>query len=106
MEFLVGVGGSASTDGGTGMARALGYRFLDAAGHQLAEGGGSLHLLDRIDSSGFDPGWMMLPVTVACDVDNVLARPEPGRPPSTPPEGCRCAPDGDPGPRSSGVSPR
>jgi glycerate kinase len=71
-EFLIGVGGSASTDGGTGMARALGYRFLDAAGKELAEGGGSLHRLDRIDSSGFDPAWLMLPVTVACDVNNVL----------------------------------
>jgi glycerate kinase len=70
--FLVGVGGSASTDGGTGMARALGYRFLDGSGAELAEGGGHLHRLARIDSSGFDPTWMMLPVTVACDVDNPL----------------------------------
>jgi glycerate kinase len=71
-EFVIGVGGSASTDGGTGMARACGYRFLDAAGVELAEGGGTLHRLARIDSSGFDPGWMILPITVACDVDNVL----------------------------------
>jgi glycerate kinase len=71
-EFVIGVGGSASTDGGTGMARAVGYRFLDAGGAELPEGGGSLHRLARIGSSGFDPGWMMLPVTVACDVDNVL----------------------------------
>jgi glycerate kinase len=71
-EFVIGVGGSASTDGGTGMARAVGYRFLDAGGAELPEGGGSLHRLARIDSSGFDPGWMMLPVIVACDVDNVL----------------------------------
>jgi len=70
--ITVGVGGSASTDGGTGMARALGYRFLDPLGHELAEGGGSLHRLDRIDSSGFDPAWMLVPVTVACDVDNPL----------------------------------
>ena len=70
--FVVGVGGSASTDGGTGAARALGYRFLDAAGHELAEGGGSLHRLDRIDSSGFDPAWLMTPITAACDVDNAL----------------------------------
>jgi glycerate kinase len=71
-DFVIGVGGSASTDGGSGMARALGYRLLDAGGAELAEGGGSLHRLARIDSSGFDPGWMMLPITVACDVDNVL----------------------------------
>jgi glycerate kinase len=75
VEFLVGVGGSASTDGGSGMARALGYRFLDAAGDELPEGGGSLHRLDRIDSSGFDPAWLMTPITVACDVDNVLYGP-------------------------------
>jgi glycerate kinase len=72
VELVVGVGGSASTDGGTGMARALGYRFLDSAGHELPEGGGSLHRLDRIDSSGFDPTWLMMPITAACDVDNVL----------------------------------
>ena len=71
-EVIVGLGGSASTDAGTGMARALGYRFLNAGGAELPEGGGSLHLLDRIDSSGFDPAWMMLPATVACDVDNPL----------------------------------
>ena len=71
-ELVIGVGGSASTDGGTGMARSVGYRFLDAGGAELPEGGGSLHRLARIDSSGFDPGWLMLPVTVACDVDNVL----------------------------------
>jgi glycerate kinase len=71
-EIVVGVGGSASTDGGTGMARALGYRFLDGRGVELAEGGGTLHRLDRIDASGFDPAWMMLPLTVACDVDSPL----------------------------------
>jgi glycerate kinase len=71
-EFVIGVGGSASTDGGTGMARAVGYRFLDAGGAELPEGGGSLRRLARIDSSGFDRGWMMLSLTVACDVDNVL----------------------------------
>ena len=43
--MLVGLGGSASTDGGTGMARALGYRFLDAAGRELPEGGGPLERL-------------------------------------------------------------
>lgn len=73
VEFRVGIGGSASTDGGTGMARALGYRFLDGDGHELAEGGGSLHRLERIDSSGFDPAWLLIPITAACDVDNVLS---------------------------------
>ena len=71
-RLVVGLGGSASTDGGTGMARALGYRFLDGAGQDLAEGGGSLRRLDRIDATGFDPGWLMLPIEGACDVDNPL----------------------------------
>ena len=74
-EVLVGLGGSASTDGGTGMARALGYRFLDAAGIELPEGGGYLQRLARIDPSGFDPAWLLLPIRVACDVDNALLGP-------------------------------
>jgi glycerate kinase len=71
-SFLVGIGGTASSDGGTGMARALGYRFLDAAGTELPEGGGALARLDRIDAGGFDPSWLLHPITVACDVDNPL----------------------------------
>ncbi len=74
-SFLVGLGGSAGTDGGTGMARALGYRFLDAAGAELPEGGGPLRRLAHIDSSAVDPAWLMVEVTVACDVDNVLLGP-------------------------------
>jgi len=75
-RFLVGIGGSATTDGGTGMARALGYRFLDAADQELPEGGGALARLARIDASGFDSTWLMLPVEVACDVDNPLLGPD------------------------------
>ena len=75
-EILLGLGGSASTDGGTGMARALGYRFLDESGAELPEGGGYLHRLARIDPSLFDPGWLMLPIRVACDVDNQLLGPD------------------------------
>ncbi len=74
-SFLVGLGGSASTDGGTGMARALGYRFLDSSGAELPEGGGPLRRLAHIDPSGFDPAWLMLDVRVACDVDNPLVGP-------------------------------
>jgi glycerate kinase len=73
--FMVGLGGSAGTDGGTGMARALGYRFLDAEGAELPEGGGPLRRLARIDASGFDPAWLLLDVRVACDVDNPLTGP-------------------------------
>jgi len=71
-QVLVGLGGSASTDGGAGMARALGYRFLDREGSELPEGGGYLHRLHHIDPSGFDPGWHSISVRVACDVDNRL----------------------------------
>ncbi|MGI8608715.1 MAG: glycerate kinase [Candidatus Dormibacteria bacterium] len=74
-RLLVGLGGSASTDAGTGMARALGYRFLDDAGQQLAEGGGSLSRLAHIEPSDFDPSWLMLSIQVACDVDNPLLGP-------------------------------
>jgi glycerate kinase len=58
------------------MAQALGYRLLDAAGQELPRGGGALVRLDRIDASGFDPGWRSIGVTVACDVTNPLTGPE------------------------------
>lgn len=67
-EVLVGVGGSAWTDGGTGMATALGWRFLDAAGKPLPPGGAALTRLDRIEP-GAPPGES---VTALCDVDNPL----------------------------------
>ncbi|MDO5683713.1 MAG: glycerate kinase, partial [Propionibacteriaceae bacterium] len=64
-EILVGLGGSASTDGGTGLLTALGARFLDATGAPLPPGGGSLRRLARIDWSGLvRPG----PITVLSDV--------------------------------------
>ena len=50
--ILIGIGGTASTDGGTGAAAALGYRFLDARGRELPPGGGSLVNLERIDPTG------------------------------------------------------
>ncbi len=74
-SLLVGLGGSAATDGGTGMARALGYRFLDAAGHELPEGGGPLGRLRNIDAAGFDQSWMLIEVTAARDVDSRLLGP-------------------------------
>ena len=50
--ILIGIGGTASTDGGTGAASALGFRFLDARGRELPQGGGSLVRLARIDPDG------------------------------------------------------
>ena len=74
-RILVGIGGSATNDGGTGMARALGVRFLDARGRELPEGGGALTRLDRIDATGIDPALGRVTVEVACDVDNPLTGP-------------------------------
>ena len=72
---IAGIGGSATNDGGTGMARALGYRFLDEAGRVLPRGGAALSRLDRIDASHFDPAWRSVKVDVACDVTNPLTGP-------------------------------
>lgn len=71
-SLLVGIGGSASTDGGAGLLQALGARLLDADGEELGPGGGSLGRLARIDLAGLRPGLAGAQVTVACDVDNPL----------------------------------
>lgn len=73
--MIAGIGGSATNDGGAGMAQALGYRLLDAAGHDLRRGGAALLELDRIDPGGLDPGWKSVEVRVACDVTNPLTGP-------------------------------
>jgi glycerate 2-kinase len=71
-QVVLGIGGSASTDGGAGMVQALGARLLDAAGAELGPGGAALADLDRIDLSGLDPRIRQTEVTVASDVDNPL----------------------------------
>jgi len=71
-RIILGIGGSATVDGGTGMARALGVRFLDAAGKELPEGGGGLTKLERIDISGLDHRIKNVRIEVACDVNNPL----------------------------------
>ena len=71
----VGIGGSATNDGGAGMAQALGFRLLDAEGRELPPGGGALGRLDRIDPTGRDPALDGIEVEVACDVDNPLCGP-------------------------------
>ncbi|ANY15101.1 glycerate kinase [Bordetella pseudohinzii] len=75
-KLILGLGGSATTDGGSGMLRALGARFLDAADQPLAPGGGALRALARIDLDGLDPRLAGLEVEVACDVDNPLCGPQ------------------------------
>ncbi len=74
-KFIVGVGGSATTDGGSGMARALGAELLDAAGQPLPMGGGPLIRLARIDCARMDPRLPGCSFMVASDVDNVLCGP-------------------------------
>ena len=71
-SVVLGIGGSASTDGGAGMLEALGVRLLDAAGNPLPRGGGALADLDRVDLSGLHPAVAGARIVVACDVDNPL----------------------------------
>ncbi len=71
-RIFLGIGGSATNDGGAGMARALGARFLDKNGRDLPEGGLALRDLDTIDVSKLDPRLAHTPVLVACDVTNPL----------------------------------
>lgn len=75
-RFIVGIGGSATNDGGAGMLQALGGHLYDAAGRELGLGGGSLAELDRIDVSGLDERLAACTIEVACDVDNPLVGPE------------------------------
>jgi glycerate kinase len=74
-EVVVGVGGSASTDGGAGMLAALGARLLDADGHDLPDGGAALANLARLDLSGLDPRLATTHLVLAADVDSPLLGP-------------------------------
>lgn len=71
-SIIMGLGGSATNDGGAGMAQALGYRFLREDGSEIGPGGGSLSELSSIDTSQIDPRIKELQVVAACDVDNPL----------------------------------
>ena len=74
-RVLLGIGGSATNDGGAGLGQALGYRLLDAEGQEIGPGGGALDRLAAIDASGRDPRLEGVEVAVACDVDNPLCGP-------------------------------
>jgi glycerate 2-kinase len=74
-RIVLGLGGSATNDGGAGMATALGIKFLDVNGEELQHGGGSLGELLTIDLSGLDPRLKSVKVDVACDVTNPLTGP-------------------------------
>jgi glycerate kinase len=74
-KIIIGIGGSATNDGGAGMARALGARFLAGDGQELPDGGAALARLAHIDLTGLDPRLKDCRITVACDVDNPLCGP-------------------------------
>ena len=74
-RVIVGIGGSATNDGGAGLGQALGFRLLDAHGCELKPGGGELGRLARIDSSGRTHELDAVDVAVACDVTNPLCGP-------------------------------
>jgi glycerate kinase len=73
--LIVGLGGSATNDGGIGMAAALGYRFLAADGHELEPVGASLNAIERIDAASRDPRLDQIALQAVCDVDNPLTGP-------------------------------
>ena len=71
-EFIVGLGGSATNDGGTGMAAALGVKFIDSAGGTFIPVGGTLDKIARIDLSPLDPRIAESHFITMCDIDNKL----------------------------------
>jgi glycerate kinase len=71
-HFLIGIGGSATNDGGAGCLQALGARFLDAQGRDLPQGGGALQHLARVDISALRANFADATFTILCDVTNPL----------------------------------
>ncbi|AWK49979.1 glycerate kinase [Clostridium beijerinckii] len=71
-KLLIGIGGSATNDGGAGVIQALGGKLLDKQGNELAFGGGELGKLSTIDLNNFDSRLKDVIVEVACDVNNPL----------------------------------
>jgi glycerate kinase len=75
-KFIIGLGGSATNDGGSGMLRALGAKFLDSQGNPLPGGGEPLSRLESIDDTGIDPRILQSTFIVACDVSSPLCGPD------------------------------
>lgn len=71
-RIIIGLGGSATNDGGAGMAQALGAKLLTADGQAIAPGGAGLDTLAKIDISALDPRLQHCQIDVACDVTNPL----------------------------------
>ena len=74
-EIIIGLGGSATNDGGMGMIKALGGLFLDQNQQEIEEGGGALNTLYSIDLSGLDKRLQHVKIICACDVSNPLTGP-------------------------------
>jgi glycerate kinase len=74
-RVILGIGGSASTDGGAGLVRALGARLLDGDSQEVAEGGAALVAAESLDLSALDERLAGVEIIVACDVDNPLTGP-------------------------------
>jgi glycerate 2-kinase len=75
-RLILGLGGSATVDGGAGMAAALGLGLFDKNGQQIPDGGGGLSSLERIDASALSPQLQQAVIEVACDVDSPLLGPD------------------------------
>ncbi|WP_281998801.1 glycerate kinase [Priestia flexa] len=71
-HIIIGIGGSATNDGGAGMAKALGAQLLDAEGNEILDGGGALGNLAFINLSTLDSRLQHVKIEVACDVNNPL----------------------------------
>ncbi len=71
-KLILGIGGSATNDGGAGMMQALGANLLDGDGRTLSLGGAALARLESIDLTNLDPRLRQIEMTVACDVNNPL----------------------------------
>ncbi len=71
-RFICGIGGSATNDGGVGMAMALGVKFLDKNGNEIEKGGGELSKINKIDVSNIDSRIEDSEFIIACDVNNPL----------------------------------
>lgn len=74
-QIIIGLGGSATNDGGAGMASSLGVKFLNRAGEEIENGSGALAEIAKIDVSGLDPKLKHIQFEAACDVDNPLTGP-------------------------------
>lgn len=74
-RIVIGLGGSATTDGGSGLLAEMGLRLIDARGETVADGGAALAEVDHIDADGLDPRLADVEIVIASDVGNPLAGP-------------------------------